>query len=125
MINRAIQSGLALCWALALTPVLAAAQDAAKDQRLRARRGAGAEAHRRGAEQLATDAAARASQQRIDAIDDETIAAHQYRRALADAGSFTTYAKQLESQVQAQDEEMASISSSSARWRRPRGKCCL
>ena len=61
-------------------------------------------------EQLATDAAAKASQERIDAIDDETLRLlTEYRKALADAESYTTYATQLEAQVGAQNEEMASI----------------
>ncbi len=33
----------------------------------------------------------------------------EYRKAVADAESYTTYAKQLEGQVQSQDEEMATI----------------
>ena len=61
-------------------------------------------------EQLASDADSKASQQRIDAIDDETLEMlSEYRRALADAESYAAYSRQLESQVQAQNEEMASI----------------
>jgi tRNA (Thr-GGU) A37 N-methylase len=111
MIHRTIQSALALCWALALTPSLASGQEPAKEPASPAPVAAPVQ-KLTGAvkEQLATDAAARASQQRIDAIDDETIKLlTEYRRALADAESFTTYAKQLEAQVQAQNEEMASI----------------
>jgi hypothetical protein len=100
MLVRAIQTGFALCSALALIPSGAAAQAAPASEKL-------GEAMR---EQLDTDAAARAAQQRIEAIDDATLKMlSEYRRALADAESYATYARQLESQVRAQNEEMASI----------------
>lgn len=121
MIQRAIQSGLALGAALLLAPALASAQDAAKAPAAAAAAAPPAPAPAPAAEsvqklgsavkeQLASDAAAKAAQQRIDAIDDETLKLlSEYRRALADAESYGAYAKQLESQVQAQDEEMATI----------------
>ncbi len=61
-------------------------------------------------DQLEIDEASRASQQRVNSIDDETNALlTEYRKALADAESFTAYADQLEVQVRSQDEEMASM----------------
>jgi hypothetical protein len=111
MTDRAIQKGLALAWALVFAPVGAGAEDAPAAQQSTP---PGAERSEKlgGAirEQLAGDEAARASQQRIDALDDETLKLlSEYRRALADAESYSTYAKQLEVQVAAQNEEMASI----------------
>jgi hypothetical protein len=100
MTARAIQAGFALCSALGLIPSGASAQAAAPSEKL-------GTAMR---EQLDTDAAARAAQQRIEAIDDATLKMlSDYRRALADSESYATYARQLESQVSAQNEEMASI----------------
>jgi hypothetical protein len=111
MIDRAIQTGLALCSALALIPSGAAAQGAAEPPARPAP--AAVPSEKLGAamrEQLDTDAAARAAQQRIEAIDDATLKMlSEYRRALADAESYANYARQLESQVRAQNEEMASI----------------
>jgi hypothetical protein len=61
-------------------------------------------------EQVASDESARASQARIDALDDETLKLlSEYRKAVADTESYTTYAKQLEAQVASQEEEKASI----------------
>jgi chromosome segregation ATPase len=58
-------------------------------------------------EQLAADEAARASQERINALDDETQKLlSEYRRAIADAESYTIYARQLEAQVESQNAEM-------------------
>jgi len=100
MMNRVIQSGLALCWALTLTPASALAQGAGAAEKL-------GSAVR---QQLSTDEESRASQQRIEAIDDETLTMLSgYRRALADAESYASYSRQLESQVQAQNQEMTSI----------------
>ncbi len=60
--------------------------------------------------QMAIDEASRASQQRVNEIDDEASSLlSEYRRAIADAESFTSYASQLELQVQSQNEEMASM----------------
>ncbi len=61
-------------------------------------------------EQLATDEASRASQERINALDDETQKLlSEYRRALADTESYAIYARQLEAQVASQNEEMNSM----------------
>jgi pyruvate/2-oxoglutarate dehydrogenase complex dihydrolipoamide acyltransferase (E2) component len=123
MIQRALQSGLALAAALLLAPAWASAQEAAKAPEAAAAAAPPApapalaptaeSAQKLGSavkEQLASDAAAKAAQERIDAIDDETLKLlSEYRRALADAESYGAYAKQLESQVRAQDEEMATI----------------
>ena len=111
MINRAIQNVLALCSALVLMPSVAAAQGA--EERPAAPAPAAVSAEKLGdamRQQLDTDAKARASQERIAAIDDETLKMlSEYRRALADAESYAAYTRQLESQVQAQTEEMASM----------------
>jgi hypothetical protein len=61
-------------------------------------------------EQIGVDQEARASQGRVDQLDDETQKLlSEYRRALADAESYTTYATQLEAQVQSQRDEMAEM----------------
>jgi hypothetical protein len=61
-------------------------------------------------EQIGVDQEARASQERVDQLDDETQRLlAEYRRALADAESYTTYAGQLEAQVQSQRNEMAEM----------------
>jgi len=61
-------------------------------------------------EQMGADAEARASQERINQIDDETQQLlAEYRRAIADTESFHTYAEQLEAQIHSQEDEMASI----------------
>ena len=60
--------------------------------------------------QMGIDEASRASQQRVNELDDDTSALLTgYRRALADAESFTAYADQLALQVRSQDEEMAAM----------------
>lgn len=60
--------------------------------------------------QIEIDRAARASQERVNALDDESNALLvEYRRALADAESFETYSAQLELQVRSQEEEKASM----------------
>ena len=60
--------------------------------------------------QIGVDREARASQQRVDSLDDETQKLlNEYRRALTDAESYGTYADQLEGQVQSQREELAGI----------------
>ena len=88
-------------WALALAaglalPVLAAAQEASLERVMQ--------------EQLEADAAARASQQRVDALDDETQKLlAEYRRALTEAESYRTYADQLAAQVDSQNQEKAAI----------------
>jgi len=86
--------GIALLCALWLAPMHAAAQGAnALDRVVK--------------EQIATDAAARASQERINELDDETQKLlSEYRRAIADAESYTIYARQLSAQVESQNAEM-------------------
>jgi hypothetical protein len=117
MKNRAIQLGLALAWALAVTPDRAWAQDApAAPTPAAAEASSGApqrptrkldDAWR---EQLGSDEEARASQQRIDQLDDATLKMlSDYRKAVADAESYASYSKQLAAQVASQDEEMASM----------------
>jgi septal ring factor EnvC (AmiA/AmiB activator) len=61
-------------------------------------------------EQIGVDQEARSSQGRVDQLDDETQRLlSEYRRALADAESYTTYASQLEAQAQSQRDEMAEM----------------
>ncbi len=61
-------------------------------------------------EQRGIDREARASQGSVSGLDDETQKLlGEYRRALTDAESYTTYAKQLEVQVQSQHEELAEM----------------
>jgi Spy/CpxP family protein refolding chaperone len=61
-------------------------------------------------QQLDADAEARESQQRIEALDDETQKLlAEYRKALADTESYAAYAKQLEAQIRSQDEELADV----------------
>ena len=80
MMNTAIRLGLALAWALALTTREAAAEDL-RDARAGVPAGASAEPAQKSTrsldkavrEQLGSDEEARASQQRIDALDDETL----------------------------------------------------
>ncbi len=86
--------GIALSCALWLAPMHAGAQAAdALDRVVK--------------EQIATDEAARASQERINELDDETQRLlSEYRRAIADAESYTIYARQLSAQVESQNAEM-------------------
>jgi hypothetical protein len=88
--------GIALACALGLVPAMARAQaNVAIDDVVKAQEG--------------IDDASRASQERINKLDDETSAMlSEYRRAVADAESFGTYAAQLELQVNSQNGEMAS-----------------
>jgi hypothetical protein len=61
-------------------------------------------------EQVGADEEARASQGRIDALDDETQKLlAEYRKAIADTESYEAYASQLEAQVRSQAEELADI----------------
>jgi hypothetical protein len=108
MTNRAIQQGLALVWALAFGPAAAAQEAPAAAPAAAAERSE--QLGRAAREQLASDEAARASQQRVEAIDDETLKLlSDYRRALADAKSYATYADELEAQIASQNQEMATI----------------
>jgi hypothetical protein len=131
MRTRAIVSGLALLGALCALALAAVAQEAAQGDAAK-----GAEASVPAAapaappappppsesqkrfeklnvalqEQQASDSDAKASQDRIDKLDDETQKLlSDYRKAVADAESYETYAKQLEMQVASQNEEMAAI----------------
>jgi len=61
-------------------------------------------------DQVEVDDASRAAQERVNALDDESNALlAEYRRAVADAESFSTYADQLSLQVGSQQEEMAAM----------------
>ena len=97
MLRRATGWGLALAWALWLAPVDRAwAQSADLDKVLK--------------EQIHTDDDARASQERVNQLDDETQKMlSEYRKATADAESYAAYADQLVQQVKSQSEEIASI----------------
>lgn len=86
---------LCLTFALALAPLAAVAQ-AKLDKAVK--------------EQMGADAEARASQARIDQLDDETQRMlAEYRRALADTESYEGYAKQLSAQIASQNGELAEI----------------
>jgi hypothetical protein len=61
-------------------------------------------------ERIGADEDARASQERVNQIDDETQRLlAEYRRALAETESHTAYAKQLEVQIGSQVDEIASV----------------
>lgn len=61
-------------------------------------------------EKAEADRAAQASQQRINAVDDETQKLlSEYRRAVADTESFVAYAAQLSRQIESQNEELGEI----------------
>ena len=88
--------GLALVGALWLAPASALAQDTKLGRALQ--------------EQTGVNQDAQGSQKRVDDVDDETQRLlTEYRRALTDAESYTTYANQLEAQVQSQRDEMAEM----------------
>jgi hypothetical protein len=104
MPDRVTRTGIALCLALCLSPAAAGAQgespQSAPTEKL----------ERALDEQLGADEEARASQERIDRLDDETQKLlSEYRRALTDAESYATYADQLAMQVRSQTEEMEEI----------------
>jgi chromosome segregation ATPase len=135
MRTRAIVSGLALLGALCALALAAVAQEAAQgepDKGAEAAAPAAAqgqapapapappqpsESQKRAEklnvalqEQQAADSDAKASQDRVDKLDDETQKLlSDYRKAVADTESYQTYAKQLEVQVASQNEEMAAI----------------
>jgi hypothetical protein len=120
MTNQAIRSGWALALCCALLPAAGMAQQEGAEA-VQPAAEAAAPAPRTPAkpdarlvaaldEQQAADKEARASQQRVDALDDETQKLlSEYRRAVADAESYAAYAEQLEAQVRSQVEEMAAI----------------
>jgi hypothetical protein len=88
--------GLAVAIALSLTPPAIHAQASKLERAID--------------EQVGVDQEARTSQERVDQLDDETQKLlSEYRRALADAESYTTYATQLEAQVQSQRDELAEM----------------
>jgi hypothetical protein len=88
-------AGLLAC-AVLLAPAPLLAQDTPLDRAIEA--------------QVGVDEAAKAAQARVDDLDDETQKLlSEYRRALADAESYGTYAGQLEVQVASQREEMAEM----------------
>jgi hypothetical protein len=61
-------------------------------------------------ERVGADEQAKASQDRIDQLDDETQRLlSEYRKALADAESYANYADQLEAQIRSQDGEIAEM----------------
>ena len=99
MLRRATGWGLALAWALSLAPVDCAwAQGANLDKVLK--------------EQINADGDAKASQDRVNQLDDETQKLlSEYRKATSDAESYSTYADQLVGQVKSQNDENASINS--------------
>ncbi len=58
-------------------------------------------------EQMGADSEARASQERIDVLDDETQQfLSEYRKAIADTESYEAYANQLEAQIRSQTQEL-------------------
>jgi hypothetical protein len=88
-------AGLLACMAL-FAPAALLAQDTPLDRAVEA--------------QIGVDEAAKAAQARVDDLDDETQKLlSEYRRALADAESYGTYADQLQVQVASQREEMAEM----------------
>jgi septal ring factor EnvC (AmiA/AmiB activator) len=97
MLRTATGWGLALAWALSLAPAATArAQTADLDKVVK--------------EQIRTDADAKASQERVNQLDDETQKLlSEYRKALADTESYDAYASQLTAQVQSQREEIDGI----------------
>jgi septal ring factor EnvC (AmiA/AmiB activator) len=97
MLRKATGWGLALAWALSLAPAVPArAQTVQLDKLVK--------------EQIRTDADAKASQERVNQLDDETQKLlSEYRKALADAESYNAYADQLTAQVQSQREEIDGI----------------
>jgi len=88
--------GFVLAGSLCIAPLAAAAQPAPLERALN--------------ERIEADAEERASQRRVEALDDATQKMlNEYRRALSDAESYQAYAEQLEAQVRSQDEEQATI----------------
>jgi DNA repair exonuclease SbcCD ATPase subunit len=61
-------------------------------------------------ERVGADEAARASQQRIEQLDDETQKMlTEYRKAISDTESYTRYAEQLTAQIGSQTDEISAI----------------
>ncbi len=97
MLRKATGWGLALAWAVSLAlAVPARAQKVDLDTVVK--------------QQIRTDADAKASQERVNQIDDETQKLlSEYRKAISDTESYNTYADQLTAQVQSQREEIDGI----------------
>lgn len=97
MLRKATGWGLALAWAVSLAlAVPARAQKVDLDTVVK--------------QQIRTDADAKASQERVNQIDDETQKLlSEYRKAISDTESYNTYADQLTAQVQSQREEIDEI----------------
>ncbi len=108
-----MRSGFAVVCALLLGPVTTWAQSAAEPASQAAPEPAPVAVEpleRVVKEQIGADGDARESQQTIDQLDDETQRLlSEYRRALAEAESFTTYADQLAVQIDSQTEEMVEV----------------
>jgi hypothetical protein len=101
MIHEALRPATALASALlAIAPLATPSARAADTEKLAAVV----------AEQARTDEAAVVAQQKIDAINDETQEmVGKYRQALTDTQSLKRYSDQLQVQVNAQQEELASV----------------
>jgi hypothetical protein len=97
MLRKATGWGLALAWAVSLAlAVPARAQKVDLDTVVK--------------QQIRTDADAKASQERVNQIDDETQKLlSEYRKAISETESYNTYADQLTAQVQSQREEIDEI----------------
>ena len=103
MIDKQTTYGVALMALFAIAPIAARAEAEAAPA-------AGGKLDRVLDERIGADEAARASQQRIEQLDDETQKLlSEYRKAVSDTESYSRYADQLAVQVASQTEEMASI----------------
>lgn len=104
---------VAIVIAIGMVPALARAEapaDAAAAAKAPAEAGSTVGFEQVVGRQIEIDRAAQASQERVNSLDDEANALLvEYRRALADAESYETYANQLELQVRSQEEEKASM----------------
>ena len=113
MAKRALTSGIALLWTLCGGPLAVSAAEAETTAKPTAEAAVSAPAGKLEgvvSERIAVDEQAKASQDRIDQLDDETQKLlGEYRKAVADAESYARYADQLEVQVRSQTEEMDAI----------------
>jgi len=113
MAYRATTSGMALVWALWLAPVAVSAAEAEAPTKTPTEDAARAPAGKLDdvvSERIAVDEQAKASQDRIDQLDDETQRLlAEYRKAVSDAESYSRYADQLEVQVRSQGKEIDAI----------------
>jgi hypothetical protein len=104
------RAGLALLAGLCLVPVAAGAEQGSGEAPAKPPPAAAGTLHRAIEERVEADEAARASQKRVEALDDETQKLlSEYRRALADAESHRRYADQLAAQIESQGEEIVSF----------------